>query len=216
MSRAFSPFIFTTENLVFLDIGIMSFHENVKSLSRNSALFWGVFLASGALVFLVVQNTQLRHHIKALETSKAIHITSSVRLNPLEIKAMMEDVLRKMPSTAPAAGRKAPPEAPAASIEDFCGMKVDTLTETARGLGMTSIKGKTRYNRTLDRCFVDMRSAYSDSKGQEWAVRVLYDGGNDKLYGEFIRLLHYKRNYRGISQKIVPAKLRNSPALTLN
>lgn len=165
----------------------MSFQESVQKLSRTTAVFWAAFLVAGALGFMVSQNIQLRRQVKALEAGKAVHIVNSIQLNPLEVKAMMEEVLQKAAVTAPAAARQGIKAEPKVSIEGFCQMKANGLVAASAAPGMASITAKAHYNRPLDRCFVDISGVHTDEYKREWVVRALYDGGNNKKYGELLQ-----------------------------
>jgi hypothetical protein len=165
----------------------MSFRDFVEKYSRTTALFWASFFVFGAVGFMAADNLKLRRQVKALEASRGVHIVNSVRLNPLEIKAMMEEVLAKTARPAAAAPVAAPKAAKQLSIADFCATNEETALRQAKALNMRVSRLKSHYSPALDRCFMDMTADYTDTRSREWVIRVVYDAGNDKTYGEMNR-----------------------------
>lgn len=162
----------------------MGFHDSVKTLSRNTALFWAVFLLSGVISFLVFKNVQMRRQIRALEASKGISIVNSVNLNPLQIKAMMEEVLASSRFTGPPADQDGPRRRAGAEVKESCNYKEAQALKAAEALKMRPQSARTHYNAVMDKCLVDLRAAYTDARGRNWDVRVVYDANSNLRYGE--------------------------------
>lgn len=160
----------------------------MEKISRTAALFWAVFLVAGIIGLLVSQNIHLRRQVRDLEAAKPIQITNSVHLNPLQIKAMMEEVLASASFKASAAGQDSPRMRDESRVKESCDYKERQALEAARALKMRPTSARTHYNAVMDKCMVDLRAAYTDPRGRNWNIRVIYDANSNSRYGEMTTL----------------------------